>query len=189
MGSNNAPLRCLHSDGSEFLAHVSIGSLMFEGEQCVVTLLRRVTQQQQEFSRLRARDQECIDRGRLLNATLAVADSMLFALQRQADGSYTCAVRTDACAQGLHVAQDATPAEWMQQWFNRVVPADLPRVIAAIETAALTREALQLQWSHHVPGQGTRALQLRSAAPEELTDGSQVWMCRVMPAQEARHGD
>jgi PAS domain S-box-containing protein len=188
MGSNNAPLRCLHSSGGEFLADVSIGSLMFEGQRCVVTLMRTVTLQQDEFARQRAQDQKQIERGQLMDAMLAMVPSMLFALQRNTDGSYVCSVRSDSCAQGLHVAHDATPADWMQQWFNRVVPADLPRMISAIETAALTGQALQLQWSHHVPGQGTQALQLDSGRPDEWADGSQVWTCRVTPYQETHHG-
>jgi hypothetical protein len=189
MGSNNTPLRCLHRDGSEFMADISIGSLMFEGQRCVITVLRTVTPLQEEFARQRARDLEQIERGQLMNALLAVAPSMLFALQRKTNGSYTCALRSHACAQGLHVAQDATPADWMQQWFNRVVPGDLPGIIAAIETAAVTRQALQLHWSHHVPGQGIQALQLSSGHPEQLADGSQVWLCRVSPGQETRDGD
>jgi PAS domain S-box-containing protein len=188
MGNQNAPLRCLHHDGNEFLATISIGSLMFEGQQCVVTLLRPVTQQQDEYARQRALDQEQIERGRLLNAMLGMADSMLFALQRNAGGSYLCAVRSDACTQGMHVARDATPTDWIQQWFNRVVPGDLPRIISAIENAALTRQELQLHWSHHVSGRGTEAMQLVSGMPEELADGSQVWMCRVTPYKELNHG-
>jgi hypothetical protein len=188
MGSQNAPLRCLHYGGSEFLANVSIGSLMFEGQQCVVTLLRPENQQPDEYTRQRALDQEQIERGRLLDAMLTMADCMLFALQRNANGSYQCAVRSDACARGLHVAHDARPAEWMQQWFNRILPADLPRVIAAIETAALTRQALKVQWSHHIQGHGTEAMQLVSSRPEELPDGGQAWMCRVTPYKELNHG-
>ena len=187
MGTNNAPLRCMHRYGNEFLADVSIGSLMFEGQQCVVTLLRTVTRQQDEFARLRALDQDHIQRGLLMNALLAITPSMLFALQRNANGSYICAARSDTCAQGLHVAQDATPADWMQQWFNRVVPGDLPHVISAIETAALNHQALQLQWNHHVPGRGAQALQLHSGKPEALSNGSQVWVCKVTPGKEAAH--
>ncbi len=188
MGSQDKPLRCLHHDGNEFLADVSIGSLMFEGQKCVVTLLRPVTQQQDEYARQRALDQAQIDRGRLLDVVMAMADSMLFALQRNVGGSYHCPVRSDACARGLHVAHDASPVEWMQQWFNRIVPTDLPRIISAIETAALTHQALHLHWSHHVPGQGTEALQLVSAKPEERSDGSQVWVCLVTPYTELNHG-
>jgi PAS domain S-box-containing protein len=184
MGGNNAPLRCLHRHGHVFLAHISIGSLMFEGQRCVVTLLRPVPQQQDDYVRQRALDRQQIERGRMLGAVLTIADSMLFALQRSGGGSYLCAVRSDACALGLHIARDATPADWIQQWFNRIVPGDLPRIISAIETAALTHQALHLQWSHHVPGRGTEALQLVSGAPEDTTDGSQVWVCRVMPRQE-----
>ena len=187
MGNNNAPLRCLHHNGSEFLAEVSIGSLMFEGRQCVLTLLRGVSSQQEAFTLQRAQDQEQLVRGQLMQAMLAMADAMLFGLQRKPEGSYVCALRSDACTRGLHVAHDATPADWMQQWFNRVLPVDLPRLISAIETAALTRQPLQLQWIHHVPGQGTQPLQLLSAKPEELADGSLVWMCRVTPLQETRH--
>jgi hypothetical protein len=113
---------------------------------------------------------------------------MLFALQRNANGSYLCAVRSDACAQGLHVAHDAAPVEWIQQWFNRIVPGDLPRTIAAIEAAAITRQALHLHWSHHVPGLGTQALQLRSGIPEAMTDGGQVWVCHVRPYKDTNHG-
>jgi PAS domain S-box-containing protein len=187
MGSNSAALRCMRRDFSEFLADVSIGSLMFEGQQCVVTLLRAVGQQQEAFARQRALDQAYIDRGQLMNALLAMADSMLFALQRNTDGSYACPLRSEACAQGLHLARNATPTDWVQQWFNRVVPADLPHMIAAIESAALTQQALQLHWSHHVPGQGTQVLQLHSGKPEDLADGSQVWICRVTPVQGVRH--
>ena len=188
MGGPNAPLRCLHHRGHEFLAHISIGSLMFEGQQCVVTLLRAVTEQQDEYARRRALDQEQIERGRLLNSVLAMTDSMLFVLQRNVGGSYLCAVRSEACARGLHVAHDASPTEWMQQWFNRVVPSDLPRIIFSIETAALTHQALQLQWSHHVPGRGAEALQLVSGKPENLADGSQVWVCHVTPFIDINHG-
>jgi hypothetical protein len=188
MGSTSAPLPCLHRDGREFLAHISIGTLVFEGRQCVVTLLRAVSPQQDAFARQRTQDQALIERGQLMNALLAMAPAMLFALQRQADGNYACALRSDACAQGLHVAHTATPAEWMQQWFHRVVPADLPRLIAAIEAAALARQPLQLQWSHHVQGHGVRALQLSSGPPELLADGSQVWLCSVLPGQEKHLG-
>jgi PAS domain S-box-containing protein len=188
MGEQNAALRCLHHEGHEFLAHISLGSLMFEGQLCVVTLLRPVNQQQDEYARQRALDQEQMERGRLLNAVLAITDGVLFALQRNANGSYLCAVRSDACAHGLHVAQDAAPVEWIQQWFNRIVPGDLPRTIAAIEAAAITRQPLLLHWSHHVPGQGTQALQLRSGAPEAMTDGGQVWVCHVLPYKDANYG-
>jgi hypothetical protein len=148
-----------------------------------------VTRQQEEFARQRAQDQEHIQRGQLTNALLAIAPTMLFALQRNANGSYVCAARSDTCAPGLHVAQDATPAEWMQQWFNRVVPGDLPHIISAIETAALNHQALQLQWHHHVSGLGVQTLQLHSGSPEALPDGSQVWACRVMPGQKATHAN
>jgi hypothetical protein len=161
---------------------------MFEGQQSVVTLLRPVTQQHAEYAQRRALDQQLIERGRLLNAVLAMADSMLFALQRNVGGSYLCAVSSEACARGLHVAHDATPTEWMQQWFNRVVPGDLPRLIAAIETSALTHMALQLYWSHHVPGRGSEAMQLVSGKPEYLADGSQVWVCHVTPYIEINQG-
>jgi PAS domain S-box-containing protein len=188
MGSNNAPLRCMRRDFSEFLADISIGSLMFEGKQCVVTLLRTVGQHQVAFALQRGLDHAHIERGQLMGALLAMADTMLFALQRKTDGSYACTLRSDACAPGLHVAHDAMPEDWMQQWFNRVLPADLPHMISSIETAALKRQALQLQWNHHVPGHGVRALQLRSGKPEDLADGSQVWMCQVMQSQEVRDG-
>jgi PAS domain S-box-containing protein len=189
MGSSSTPLRCLRQDGHEFLADISIGSLMFEGQQCVVTLLRCVTPQQEAFAQQRARDLQQIERGQLLDALLAVAPSMLFALQRRTDGSYVCAVHSDACAAGLHVAHEASPSEWTQQWFNRVVPGDLPQLISALETGALTRQPLALQWRHHVPGHGTQRMRLHSGTPQELADGSQVWLCSLAPAQEAQHGE
>lgn len=181
MGSDTAPLRCMRRDGSEFLAHISIGSLMFEGQQCMVTLTRAVSPQQEALARQRTQDLELIERGRLMDALLSMAPSLLFALQRNADGTYVCAVRSQACAQGLNVAHDATPHDWVRQWFNRVVPADLPQLISAIEAAALSNHVLQLHWQHHVPGRGTQPMQLHSGEPATQANGSQVWMCRVMP--------
>jgi hypothetical protein len=122
MRVHNGPLRCLHRDGNEFLANGCVGSVMFDGKQCVLALLRARTREQQVFARQRAKDRELIERGRLMNALQSVVPAMLFALQRHADGSYDCGLRSEACAQGLAVTPDATPLDWIQQWFNRVLP-------------------------------------------------------------------
>ena len=111
----------------------------------------------------------------------AVTPSMRFVLQRHADGLYGCAESSEACSQCLELVHDATPADWIRQWFNRVLPGDLPRIIFAIETAAVSQRPWQVQWSHHVPGQGSQQLQLRSGPPETLADGSQRWRCQVLP--------
>lgn len=188
MGDHKAPLHCLRRDGSEFMAEFGSGNLTLEGQQCLVVQLRTVSWQQEAIVRQRESDLALIERGQLLDAVLAIAPTMLFSLQRNANGSYTCTVCNQACTQGLHVGHDATPQDWVQQWFNRVLPRDLPGLISAIETAALSRQALQLQWSHHLSGQGTRALQLFSGTPVERADGGLVWMCRVMPGVENKHG-
>jgi len=111
----------------------------------------------------------------------AVTPSMRFVLQRHADGLYGCAESSEACSQCLELAHDATPADWIRQWFNRAMPGDLPRIIFAIETAAINQRPLHVQWSQHVPGQGSQQLQLRSGPPEKLADGSQRWRCLVLP--------
>ena len=112
-------------------------------------------------------------------SVVVAAPAMHFTLQRHADGLYACADCSEACVDGLQLARAARPADWVRQWFNRVLPTDLPGIVFAIETAALNRRPLQLQWSHHIPGQGIQSLQLRSGEPQPLADRSQLWRCQV----------
>jgi PAS domain S-box-containing protein len=179
MGSRKMPLSCLRRDGSEFLANASLGSLLFEGRQCVAVFIRPVTSQMEHFARQRELDQLQIERGQALDALLAIVPGMVFELRRASDGSFTAGVRSAACERALSVSQDASPADWVRQWFNLVVPLDLPNLIAAIEVAAVQGEALQLQWRHHVSGRGIQAYSLSSAKPQTGANGSLAWLCAV----------
>jgi hypothetical protein len=70
----------------------------------------------------------------------------------------------------------------VQQWFNLVLPSDLPQLIAALEKAAVGDTALQLRWRQHVAGFGVQAYEMFSGVPLRHADGSQSWVCSVRQA-------
>jgi PAS domain S-box-containing protein len=179
MGSNHVPLPCLCRDGAEFQAYVSIGGLIFEGRQCVVTLIRPLQAGLADPAQQRDADALLMERGRLMDSMLQLVPEMLFELRRDADGAFAAGLRSPACQDGLQVRSDAEGADWVRQWFNQVVPVDLPQLLSSVELAALQGSALQLQWRQYLAGHGVRAFSLQAGAPHRLAQGALSWLCHV----------
>ncbi len=186
MGIVGKPLPCLRKDGTTFLAHISIGTMLYMGQRCAVTFIREAHPELTHFESLRLLDLADIERGALLRSVLATVPHMLFELQRLSDGQYRCLSFSTAALNAMHITPDQSGEQQAKQWFNQVMPADLPTVIEAIERAAQTKSGWQTQWRHHVYGVGLQRFQAKAIAPRLLPDGALGWLCMVEALKEAQ---
>ena len=177
MGAISAPLPCLRSDGTLCYCDISIGGLVYLGEQCMVTFLREVPQQPVPAeTRGDVRQCEAV-RSAVIAAVLELVPALLIEVRRSADGAYACMSRSAACAQALDMDSALAPEAWMQLLLKRVLPSDLPRLIEALEAAAFEGSRLAVRWTHQIPGQPSVALQLESAASQGDHEGNLRWLC------------
>jgi PAS domain S-box-containing protein len=185
MGTMQAPMPCLRSDGTLCYCDISIGGLVFQGEQCLVTFLREL----QPPDAVEIRDDSALGEGArraLLTSVMGLVADMLLELRRSADGTYSCLSHSLACAQGLDMDAALGADPWMQLFFSRVLPIDLPQVIEALEAGAFEGSRLTLRWRHQIPGKPLQELQLESTASQGDQEGNLRWLCLVRPAEPTR---
>ncbi len=180
MGSVRTPMPCLRSDGTLCYCDISIGGLVFQGEQCLVTFLREVGA---DAGKPPLADAEPAEQARrtLLTSVLELVPQMLFEIRRSAQGSYSCVSHSETCVQGLAMDAALAPEKWMQLFLSRVLPADLPQVIEALEAGAFEGSRLALRWRHQLPGKPVQEFRLESTASQGDPDGNLRWLCLVQP--------
>lgn len=183
MGTISQPMPCLRSDGTLCYCDISIGGLVYLGEQCMVTYLREVPQLPQRPVETDAHSAPSeASRNALIADVLSLVPDMLLEIRRNADGSYVCVSRSPACAQWLDMAPALAPEKWMQLLLSRVSPADLPQVIETLEAAAFEGSRLEVRWHHQIPGRALQALHLTSAASQGDAQGNLRWLCLLRSA-------
>lgn len=185
MGSGGAPMPCLRRDGTLCYCDISIGGLVFQGAQCLVTFLREVAQQPILPNVQHATGQAASDRAALVATVMALVPDMLLEIRRNADGTYACMARSEACARVLGIDSALAPESWMQLLLSRVAPPDFPDVIGGLEAGAFEGSQLALRWSQQVPGKSPLKLQLESSPSQGDEQGNLRWLCllRAMPPE------
>ena len=185
MGLDQVPLKGMRLDGSHFLAHIRISGLLFQGQQCVVAFVRAAGDTATRYMQDRQTDLQAIDRGRCLDAICENVPQLFFELSRTAGGSYALGCMSRMASQFLDATGDESPDDCARKFFSQILPADLPIVISAIESAASNKSNWAVQWRHHLPGRGMTSMVTQAVLQSPLHEGRIAWLCIAAPAKES----
>lgn len=181
MGSEHVALKGMRKDGSPVLTHIRLGGLMFDGMKCGVAFVRESDDVVMRYMQLRLKDLAAIERGQLLASVLACVPQILFELRRSGGGTIECDFLSSAAEAALQLVPVDAPDHRAQALLNRVYPADLPGLFAAIETASVKQTDWSVQWRLHVPGQVMTRMHTQATIQSGQTDGRQGWLCITTP--------
>ncbi|MEY4591156.1 MAG: hypothetical protein RIR18_51 [Pseudomonadota bacterium] len=186
MGSVDAPIQCLRSDGTIFPACIRLSSLVFEGRQCAVTFIRDLTQELAAEAKHREEDRQEIERGHFLERVVDLAPGMVFQFRRHADGSYEIPFASHKSLQILELSDEELMREGSRLLFSRVYPADLPPLITVIEQAAVNANAWRISWRVALPERGVLPYSIQMESPQLQADGALLWTGFIRCMQERK---
>lgn len=186
MGGADLPLACLRLDGSVFYATISINGLVFEEQQCVVTFIRDVTRLLDATERQRTSEIAELTRTQLTETVFSLAPVAMFQLCRKPSGEYEIPLMGPKIADVLRTDIANRQRTDIGLWFNRVHPADLPVLIAVIESAAASLSPWKADWRASIPGQGLLPYCVQAEKPVASPDGTLNWIAYIRCTRERK---